>query len=79
MPSRKKSCCLKGHLLLKVCLQVFDLYALLLHAVAVTDRDCAVRFGVKVIGDAPGRSDLILSSLALADVAAVIKLAVILL
>lgn len=47
--------------------QVVDLHTLLLHAVAVTDSNAAVRLAVKVIGDAVRRADLILPAIPLAN------------
>ena len=61
----------------EVSVQLVNLDADLLHRITVTDRDCIVLGGVEVISDAERCSDLILSSVSLADVSAVIVLAVV--
>ena len=69
----------KTELAVKPCIQFFNLHTNLLHGVALTDRDASVRLGIKVICDAVRSSDLIFSSVTLADRSSVILFAVVLL
>ena len=67
----------KTEFILKVILQFSDRNSHLLHGIAVTDRNCMVFFRIKIVRYAEWCSDLILSSVTLADVAPVVKFTVI--
>ena len=56
-----------------VCVELVDPDALLLHGVAVADGHAAVVCGIKVVGDAERRADLVLTAVALADGAGLVK------
>ena len=59
------------------CIQLVDRDADLLHAVAHADGDSLVLCGLEIVGQAERSTDLILSAIALADIAAVVELAVV--
>ena len=62
---------------LKICLQIFDLNPLLLHSITIADSHRAILFRLKIISHAERRTNLILTAIAFADIAAVVKLAVV--
>ena len=59
------------------CIQLVDRDADLLHAVAHADGDSLVFRGLEIVGQAERCADLVLSAVALADVAAVVELTVV--
>ena len=58
---------LEFHFLFDISGEVFDLDTLLLHCISVTNGNAAVLDGVKVISYAERSTDLVLSSVTLAD------------
>src|SRR5699024_8218882 len=53
--------------------KIRDLDALLIHRIAITDRYTAILAAVKVVGDAEGSADLILTAVTLTDRTGVVK------
>ncbi len=68
---------LEIELIKEPCIQLVDRDADLLHAVAHTDGDSLILCGLEIVGQAERCADLVLSAIALADIAAVVKLAVV--
>ena len=69
--------CLETHLIFELVLEIFDLDTHLLHRITLAHSHSAVFLRVEIVSHAERCADLVLTAVALADIAAVIVIAVV--